>query len=449
MNWLLRRATLLSSVLLLCAGPHTWAQWPQVREIRENEPSHILLGTDGIDREQAEKLLAQRLRHSKDLQQTRGLIERLLKNPEALGMKREDLLKMMAEVGKQQGKIDPNDPRWRDLLPRLDQSSISPEEKDALKRLAEEWKKEAETATKPPDQGNSETGKPPDVGMNPMVTPPIPPPITPPTTEPPPNPVVEPRPAADPAFFRKRETWFTKMMNKLAPERDNLRNAPRPLKDLLGKDNAVRRWSNEWSSSARDWTRGMMPNLRTEGLTHGLRGLMPRLDRHSSVLRGLNLNVRPPAMGGLQGVDAREVGVAATGGAVTVGVVVVLGVFAALLIAFAMRREGLLGRGGNRDEIGAWPVRPGEVRTRSDLVRAFEYLALLMLGRSIESANHHEIADRLGADDLAGEKRRRQAALELARLYEQARYAPPEENLSEDELTTARQDLALLAGGAQ
>ena len=82
--------------------------------------------------------------------------------------------------------------------------------------------------------------------------------------------------------------------------------------------------------------------------------------------------------------------------------------------------------------------------TRQDLIRAFEHLAYLLLGRLARSLNHRDVAARLGRLDGAGAA----AADRLARLYEQARYAPPDEVLPLHELTAARGDLAALAGAA-
>jgi hypothetical protein len=80
-------------------------------------------------------------------------------------------------------------------------------------------------------------------------------------------------------------------------------------------------------------------------------------------------------------------------------------------------------------------VRPDLVASRGDLVKAFEHLACLRLGEPALRQNHLELGDRLGA---AG----------LARLYEQARYAPPEEPLPAADLAAARRDLCRLAGVA-
>lgn len=94
---------------------------------------------------------------------------------------------------------------------------------------------------------------------------------------------------------------------------------------------------------------------------------------------------------------------------------------------------------------GAWPVAPDAVATRQDLVRAFEHLALLRLGRSASPCHHRELAGRLIGQD-AGDPTHRQAIELLAWLYEQARYAPAEESLSPAELSDARQALRYLAG---
>jgi len=118
----------------------------------------------------------------------------------------------------------------------------------------------------------------------------------------------------------------------------------------------------------------------------------------------------------------------------------------ALFLWAVLRRRGwvLLRRAENRWQLGPWPVRPEAVRTRDELVRAFEYLALLRFGLAACSQNHREIADHLGQSEL----HHRAAAERLAGLYEQARYAPPEEALPDADLAAARADLSLLAGVA-
>jgi len=94
--------------------------------------------------------------------------------------------------------------------------------------------------------------------------------------------------------------------------------------------------------------------------------------------------------------------------------------------------------------LGPWPVSPGAVATRQDLVLAFEYLSLLLCGPAARAWNHRAIAAKIGRQSAVGS--RQSAAARLAALYEQARYAPPNEPLPERELEGARRDLYLLAG---
>ena len=95
--------------------------------------------------------------------------------------------------------------------------------------------------------------------------------------------------------------------------------------------------------------------------------------------------------------------------------------------------------------LGPWPVNPALVSTPAELIRAFEYLSLLRLGPDSRSWNHRAIAAHLG-QTVPPDGRR--AADELAALYEQARYAPADDPLPADALSTARRDLCLLAGVA-
>jgi len=96
-------------------------------------------------------------------------------------------------------------------------------------------------------------------------------------------------------------------------------------------------------------------------------------------------------------------------------------------------------------KLGPWPVAPGAVGTRQDVVRAFEYLSLLKLGPVAQSRNHLDLAAELGEPEIE----HRNAAERLAALYEKARYTPADEALSDDALATARRELCYLAGVKQ
>lgn len=102
----------------------------------------------------------------------------------------------------------------------------------------------------------------------------------------------------------------------------------------------------------------------------------------------------------------------------------------------------LKGRTEEEWKLGPWPVRPEAVKTREEVIRGFEYLSLLLLGREAQSWNHHAIAGQLGGTT----EDRRQAAATLAAVYEKARYAPTEEPIDDTDLAAARRDLCLLAG---
>jgi hypothetical protein len=76
------------------------------------------------------------------------------------------------------------------------------------------------------------------------------------------------------------------------------------------------------------------------------------------------------------------------------------------------------------------------------LVRAFNHVSLDQIGEEARSWNHRVVADQFT------EVRPEQAGpvTELAGLYERARYAPQDEDLSTGEFADARRDLRALAG---
>jgi hypothetical protein len=168
------------------------------------------------------------------------------------------------------------------------------------------------------------------------------------------------------------------------------------------------------------------------------RSLLPRAPHLPSPPRGPTL----PAVGGM-GLSrtARETGTA--GWPLLLWVLVALGFGLALWRVLAWQRERVDRHRHGSWHLGPWPVPPARVASRADLVRAFDYLALLSLGPAARTWNHLEIAARLGEDTSAA---RREAADRLALLYEQARYAPPDDPLPNAALAAARRHLCLLAG---
>jgi hypothetical protein len=93
--------------------------------------------------------------------------------------------------------------------------------------------------------------------------------------------------------------------------------------------------------------------------------------------------------------------------------------------------------------LGPWPVSPGHVDSRGQLILAFDYLAQLRCGPHAKAWHHRAIAAR-----LPREQAEKDAARELASLYEWARYSPDKGEPPALVLADARRHLAQLAGGS-
>jgi hypothetical protein len=94
--------------------------------------------------------------------------------------------------------------------------------------------------------------------------------------------------------------------------------------------------------------------------------------------------------------------------------------------------------------LGPWPVDPVRVATRGQLIQAFDYLAVLLLGTEVRSWNHRAVARKLAAaTDLRPEVE------ELTLLYEQARYTDGADALSAHDQSAVRRSLRLLTGVAR
>ena len=91
---------------------------------------------------------------------------------------------------------------------------------------------------------------------------------------------------------------------------------------------------------------------------------------------------------------------------------------------------------------GPWPVDPRAIRTREQLVTAFEYISVLECGDRARTWNHVTIADGLRTAVPASAS----YADALARLYAIARYTPEAEPLSDATVGEARAYLCRLAG---
>jgi hypothetical protein len=92
-------------------------------------------------------------------------------------------------------------------------------------------------------------------------------------------------------------------------------------------------------------------------------------------------------------------------------------------------------------DLGPWPVDPKLVATRAELVRAFDYLTLLVFGRKARPWNHRAVARSLAqrTEPLAA------TVAQLAGCYEQARYTEGDEALPADVRDQVRLALSQLA----
>jgi hypothetical protein len=246
----------------------------------------------------------------------------------------------------------------------------------------------------------------------------------------------------------QQETWVERQLGRITASLMDDINDPansgafeRALRSLGGiktdRDGSNRLdLATLWKKSAADTASWMVTRWEWPG----------RLAESSrDAFRGLRGTV--PAIGGaLERIPAASPSSTSGGNGLAVGATVLAVVL--LLVAGwkHLEKRGVANERGLRAKPGAWPVNPMKVASREELVGAFEYLAFLRLGPRARTSNHLAIAARLEEEEP--EDTRRAAVLELARLYERARYDPDCSPFGEADLLAARRDLTLLGGGA-
>jgi hypothetical protein len=213
--------------------------------------------------------------------------------------------------------------------------------------------------------------------------------------------------------------------------------------------------------STADWLRGLLTDDGTDrwgqttdllGSLGQLRDWLPAAERVQAAGSWLEQlsppqapSVSAPSAPSLPGAAAPSFGADAPE---ELARLVIWGIMLAGLAVVAWKLTKMYREAAGGRAAGRWPVEPGAVATRGDLVRAFEYLALRLLGLDARHRHHLDLADRLGGPAEGGDWGRRRAAGHLAHLYELARYAPADEPLPEAEMAAARRDLSFLAGAA-
>jgi hypothetical protein len=458
--------------------------WPAAGRVRAQEDadvvarmqkSHRTIPSSVSDPQQAQLILEQHLRRARDRADLQKLLENpdlkklaedVLHDPKRFGVKDEQIerLKERFQDGSGQVKPDLGDPDLRQLLGDVLEkrgsgpgAAITPQQQEAFKRLVESFPGGDQQHPGPGGVPQLPNGTPGPAGPSPTEVPPPaapggdakegPPPGGPggaPSAPPPP-----PDAAAD------RQARLTQELLKVA---ENLQKMDPALKNSPALKNFMRQLSHYTGSSGKSALK-----LPVSASVGHLGERLPRLGEYLHLERWRPdperwqqarsllptpprlpaLKQRPslPAVGSMPRATAAT---AASGGQMLLWVLLVVGFGVALWRLFAWQKDRVVRARQAGWRLGPWPVQPAAVATRADLVRAFDYLALLCLGPAARAWNHLEIAARLGED--ARSAPRRDAASRLALLYEQARYAPPEDPLPDADLAAARRHLCLLAG---
>ncbi|HEV3142993.1 MAG TPA: hypothetical protein VGZ47_03815, partial [Gemmataceae bacterium] len=187
-------------------------------------------------------------------------------------------------------------------------------------------------------------------------------------------------------------------MERTFPKMGNSPAFRRMVDDLANKDLSK-------SASARFWKEGKLPNVNWNRVGRNVDGTGRFLDRNLSGLGKSNLPKAPnvnapdlphgPQMAGIgaapSGGDMLELGKA--GSIIVTLLAVLVGGF--LLWRFLLKplSQVRLKPGDNR--VGDWPINPWLIRTREELVKAFDYLALMKCGLPAKMWHHHEVAEHL------------------------------------------------------
>ncbi len=415
----------------------------------EDRPSHRIIYTDLDENLRPEEALKARLskarldKLTRDAQldekfqsDIRDLARRLMQDEKLLEslkdkFDRNEINKLLGEV--RRGEGIGNDPKLAQMLRELQNSNhLSRSQTEILQGWRDKLRQQGVDDT-PPDR------QPKATEPNSTEPRPQPPPtkMTLPTTSP--NSSDSNTWKLDP----KTEDWLKRHLDRWA--------------------NDLEKWvsnseSDRWRNLLNDFSRRYESNRQAApNLFRQVGGVSKYLPRLSNIVPRPRLNALPnlprlplPSRLGMPSIGgAGSGGVAAlTHGGKLLLLLAVLGLLAFLLFRKGGWIEQLRQSGGDEWRLGPWPVRPEQVRTRGELIRAFEYLALLVLGKKARTQHHLELAQQIGEVPCLDPDRRRDAVQTLASLYEYARYRPEAEVMSDEEIRRARRELCYLAGVA-
>jgi hypothetical protein len=401
------------------------------------ESHHELPGE--LDMKGAQEMMAERLRELQKLHQLQDQVRNLLKNPDIVkqiqqNFSDEELQKLQETF--RQGNGPGGDSDLDKLFRQVaSQGKLNERHLKILHRLAERSGNQQMPSPINPNPRNDHVPSPhPDHSSG----------SGPSNLRTPPSPMRPPERSLLDRMQGETEKWLSQHMENMSDD------MVRALTDV--------RAAEEGTPLAELLRALKQANLSTDGLAEPAAGLSRYLPDMGDFLndqrdnwdgvRSLFREVSVPALPGLDRAPSATSMPSAepadgSAPAVVVLTLLTLGVF--LLLVWKMGGS-LKGTGDAGDwRLGPWPVPPGSIATRQDLVHAFEYVALLCLGPQASTCHHRELAGRLAEQDADNPTRRQSVEL-LAWLYEQARYAPAGETLSPEELTDARHALCYLAG---
>ncbi len=421
--------------LYLLLGASLTIASPRGATAQPPKQSHYPLPDESELRDDPERM-AERLRELRELHQLQDQMRELLQNPDIVNqIKRrltdEQLRRLQEGILQAGGSGGEND--WNELLRQTgSQSKLNERQLDILRRWFEEGR-----VTSPFD--------PPSMNSHPPSLPPI---LSGPAPDPKSMPFPPPLPQR--SFWDRlqdaSEKWLSEHVEELGDDMARALTemgadkAGTPLAELVRAMKQANLPTGSLTEPAAELSR-YLPNVGA--FLNEQRGNWDEVFSLFRDVPGPSL----PALGGGPAMPSLSSAAPASGNGNAASLTLLtFGVF--VLLVWKMGVWSWLQKDGEEAgewRPGAWPVAPDAVATRQDLVHAFEHLALLCLGQSASTCHHRELAGRLIEQD-AGDPTRRQAVELLAGLYEQARYAPAEESLSQAELSDARHALRYLAG---
>ena len=431
---------LLLTIPFLSVHPIATAQPPRLdrfTSMLETNPlkqsHHDLPG--GLDLDNPQEMMAQRLGELHELHQLQDQVQGLLADPEFLKNIRQIPAPKLRQLREKllRGEGLGKDRNWNELLKqaasrqKLDQRQI-----DLLRR----WAERTEQKPSPSEAGllNGRGGTPPSTSsLNPD-----------PSGS---GPSLPPVDAPEPSLLDRMQEETTQWMM------DHLDDVGGDVLEALTEVGA-REEGAPLAELLRSMQQPDFSGMNVGDKARGLSNYLPKVGEFLHEQRGAWDEVRSifraapvpslPRFGNSSATNSATA--TGDGWAPALLSILMLGLIVLLMCKMAARSQAQAGAGEAEPwRLGSWPVSPSAVATRQDVIRAFEYLALLCLGSAAGTCHHRELAERLAEQDSCNPARR-QAAEMLACFYEQARYAPAGESLSQEELTDARHALCYLAG---